>query len=191
MRWASARLQKRPTDLGIFISCAQHVFPRHRQAGRRRTGAVMTAVMTGAATGGNQDQICRLTLTALRGILWILFGVNEHFGAHLPFSPHEPHVPCISRLEPRPQPRLSLQGETLQRFHGGLRSYLCLKRCSFQHAVQHHRCYSRRHALQHLRVHAGRHLIINSQHHACATKPSCERLGHPRCRSEHTAILVA
>ena len=73
----------------------------------------MTAVTTGAATGGNLT--CRLTLTVLRGILWILFGVNEHFGAHLPFSPHEPHVPCISRLEPRPQPRLSLQAREAPR----------------------------------------------------------------------------
>ena len=139
----------------------------------------MTAVMTGVATGGNQDQIYRLTLTALRGILWILFGVNEHFGSHLPFSLHAAHVPCISLLEPRPQPRLSLQ--RLERFHGGLRSYLCLKCCSFQYAVQRHRCYSRRHALQRLRCKV----------HACATKPSYERLGHPRSRSEHTTILVA
>ena len=53
----------------------------------------MTAVTTGAATGGNLT--CRLTLTVLRGILWILFGVNEHMGAHLPLSLHEAHVPGI------------------------------------------------------------------------------------------------
>ena len=53
----------------------------------------MTAVTTGAATGGNLT--CRLTLTVLRGILWILFGVNKHMGAHLPLSLHEAHVPGI------------------------------------------------------------------------------------------------